>query len=226
MNPTTEPLVQCQHVTLSYTNKDVLEDVSFSIQRGEFVYVIGRTGAGKSSLLRLLYADLKPVAGFAKVEAYKIESIKSRQIPYLRRKLGIIFQDFQLLSDRSVGDNIEFALRATGWKNKQKIQNRINDVLMQVGLSSKLNAFPHQLSGGEQQRTAIARALINDPVLLLADEPTGNLDPEVTENIVEILQQINRAGTAVVMATHEHDLLKKHPARVLECREGRVVEKS
>ncbi|HEX2900469.1 MAG TPA: ATP-binding cassette domain-containing protein, partial [Bacteroidia bacterium] len=190
----------------------------------EFVYMIGKTGAGKSSILKMIYADLLPAAGSLTVGEYDIAKLKNRDIPYLRRKIGIVFQDFQLLPDRDIYENIRFAMRATGWTDKTKINNRISELLAKVGLSGKLHSRPHQLSGGEQQRVSIARALINDPLLLLADEPTGNLDPEATDMIMEILFRINLAGTSVIMATHEHDLIRRYPARTLECRDGSVFD--
>jgi cell division transport system ATP-binding protein len=215
-------VVEVQNLSLAYQDKPILEDISLQINRGEFVFLIGRTGAGKSSLLRLLYADLKPTKGTARVDQYHIERITEREVPYLRRRLGVVFQNFELLPDRSVGENIAFAMKATGWTDRKKIKQRLTEVLMLVGLSSKIGHYPHQLSGGEQQRTAIARALVNDPVLLIADEPTGNLDPEVTDHILEVLEKINRAGTAVLMATHNYDVLRKFPARMLKVADGKI----
>jgi cell division transport system ATP-binding protein len=214
------PIVQFSHVSTGYLDQNVLTGVDLSIAKGEFVYLIGKTGSGKSSILKMIYADLKPRIGTVRIAGQDLTKISRKQIPFLRRKLGIVFQDFQLLPDRSVYENIRFALRATGWTDNAKITNRVNEVLMKVGLSHKMKSMPHQLSGGEQQRVTIARALINDPVLILADEPTGNLDPEATQNIMEILFRINLAGTAVLMATHEHDLIRTYPARTLECRDG------
>lgn len=202
----------------------VLSNVNFTIHKGEFVYLVGKTGSGKSSLLKTLYADLNLVDGNAEIAGFGLKNIKTSKIPYLRRKIGIIFQDFQLLSDRTVNDNLTFVMKATGWSSKVKIRNRITEVLMQVGLASAVGKFPHQLSGGEQQRIAIARALINEPVVLLADEPTGNLDPEVAQSIMELFIDINKAGTAVLMATHNHDFIKKFPARVLKCESGELLD--
>lgn len=218
------PILNFQNVSTGYRNFNILHDVNFSMGKGEFVYLVGKTGAGKSSILKLTYAELKPNLGSVQVGDYNIGKIKKRQVPHLRRKLGIVFQDFQLLPDRNIYENIRFALRATGWKDRKRIKERISDVMVKVGLGSKLKHMPHQLSGGEQQRVAIARALINDPILLLADEPTGNLDPEATENIMEILFRINLAGTSVLMATHEHDLIYRYTARTLECREGALID--
>lgn len=205
-------------------NHNVLSGVNFSMGKGEFVYLIGATGAGKSSILKMIYADLLPRVGNLRVGEYDINSIKKKQIPFLRRRLGIVFQDFQLLPDRNVFDNILFAMKATGWKERTRMKNKINELLGKVGLSAKIHSMPHQLSGGEQQRVTIARALINDPILLLADEPTGNLDPVATDMIMEILFRINLAGTSVIMATHEHELIRKYPARTLECRDGGIID--
>lgn len=218
-------LIEANRVQLTQRRAVVLEDVSFSIQRGEFVYLVGRTGAGKSSLLRTLFADLKPTAGSLRVDKYRIERIADREVPYLRRRLGIVFQDFQLLPDRSVGQNLSFALGALGWRDTKKIRARVAEVLDRVELANKAASFPHQLSGGEQQRVAIARALLNEPQLLLADEPTGNLDPETATTIHDLIVEINHAGTAVLMATHAMALLQRAPARVLEVRDGTVVDR-
>lgn len=219
-----DKVIDFQHVSSGYADRTVLQDVNFSIQKGEFVYLVGRTGAGKSSILKQIYGEMKPKAGKLIVSGYDVGAMKKREVPYLRRKLGIVFQDFQLLPDRDVYENIKFALRATGWTDKNRIKHKVTEVLVRVGLGAKLKSMPHQLSGGEQQRVAIARALINDPMLLLADEPTGNLDPDATENIMEILFRINLSGTAVLMATHEHELIEKYPARTLECKEGAVLD--
>ncbi|MEM6272647.1 MAG: ATP-binding cassette domain-containing protein [Bacteroidota bacterium] len=220
-----EKILVFDHVVTGYREQNVLQDVNFTMGKGEFVYLIGKTGAGKSSILKLIYADLPPRQGDVRVGDYSIANIKRREIPKLRRRLGIVFQDFQLLPDRSIMDNLHFAMRATGWREKKKMKQRAMELLSKVGLSGKLNSMPHQLSGGEQQRVSIARALINDPILLLADEPTGNLDPEATDRIMEILFRINLAGTSVIMATHEHELIRKYPARTLECVEGRLVDR-
>ncbi len=213
-----------ENVTAGYLNSILLDDVSFSIGKGEFVFLVGKTGAGKSSILKLIYADLKPKTGVVKMGEFISSKLSKKNIPKLRRSLGIVFQDYQLLPDRDVQENISFALKATGWKDQPKIRNRVSELLVRVGLGAKAKSMPHQLSGGEQQRVAIARALINDPVILLADEPTGNLDPEATENIMEILFKINLAGTAVLMATHEHNLIRKFPARTLECKAGKIID--
>lgn len=219
-----EKILEFKNVSTGYQQRSVLKDISFSILKGEFVYMIGRTGAGKSSLLKMIYADLLPDKGALMVGDYDIVKLKNKDIPFLRRKIGIVFQDFQLLPDRDIDENIRFAMRATGWTDKNKINNKITELLARVGLSDKLHSRPHQLSGGEQQRVSIARALINDPILLLADEPTGNLDPEATDMIMEILFRINLAGTSVIMATHEHDLIRRYPARTLECKDGGLID--
>ncbi len=213
-----------KNVTLNLGGRNVLENVCFELKKGEFAYLTGRTGSGKTSLMRLIYADLKPTSGSVVYGEYSSDTLKPAQIPFLRRKLGVVFQDFSLLPDKTVGENLAFVLKATGWTNKTAIKNRINEVLMTVGLSARVGNYPHQLSGGEQQRTAIARALLNDPPLILADEPTGNLDPEVTDVIVEIFQKIHRAGASVLFVTHEYDLIARRPARVLRLHEGRLSE--
>jgi cell division transport system ATP-binding protein len=218
-------LVRFEDVRLAYGERVILDRVSLTIDRGELVYLVGRTGAGKSTLLRALYADLKPVAGLLRVGPYDLMRLRASDRPYLRRSLGIVFQDFQLLTDRSVGANISFAMRATGWRDSRKIKQRLLQVLMQVGLASRVNDMPHQLSGGEQQRTVIARALVNDPFLIIADEPTGNLDPEVAEHIHDLLIQIHQAGTAVLIATHQPELIRRYPSRVIECAEQTVRER-
>ena len=219
-----EIVIEFDEVHCGYGGQPVLRGVSFPIRKGEFVYLIGRTGAGKSSILKLIYGDLRPSQGEVSVGKYRIGKLKNKQVPYLRRSLGIVFQDFQLLPDRNVFENIRFAMRATGWKDKVKMKNKISELLVRVGLSNKMQSLPHQLSGGEKQRVAIARALVNDPIVLLADEPTGNLDPEATQNVMEILFKINLSGTSVLMATHEHNLIRTYPARTLECVEGKVID--
>jgi len=220
----TEPVLSLSNADIFQGGKIVLADVSFDIHKGDFVFLIGRTGSGKSSLLKTLYADLWLQAGKGLVAGYNLEKLKPRDVPFLRRKIGIVFQDFQLFMDRNVEENLRFVLRATGWSDATKIRNRIADVLMQVGLGTIQKKMPHQLSGGEQQRIVIARAMLNEPMILLADEPTGNLDPLVGEQIMQVFQTINNAGTAVLMATHNYDFLKKYPARILKCADGRVTE--
>jgi len=219
-----EPIIVLDRADIYQGDRPVLNDVHFEIKNGEFVFMIGRTGSGKSSLLKTLYADLWLHTGSAKVAGYELHKIKRADVPFLRRRIGIVFQDFQLLSDRSVEDNLSFVLRATGWEDKSKISKRIAEVLMQVGLGTAQKRMPHQLSGGEQQRVVIARAMLNEPKILIADEPTGNLDPEVGDQIMQVFKTINNAGTAILMATHNHDFIRKFPARVLKCENGSVVE--
>lgn len=217
-----EPVVTLERADIYQGDRPVLADVNFHIDKGEFVYLIGRTGSGKSSLLKTLYADLWLQTGSAKVAGYELHKIRRSDIPYLRRRIGIVFQDFQLLTDRSVEENLAFVLRATGWTEKADIARRISEVLMQVGLGTSPKKMPHQLSGGEQQRVVIARAMLNEPQILIADEPTGNLDPEVSNQIMEVFKTINNAGTTVLMATHDYTLLDKYPARIVRCEEGQV----
>jgi len=204
----------------------VLKEVSLMIHRGEFVYLIGRVGSGKTSLIRTLNAELPLKKGHGMVAGFVLEKIKRFQIPRLRRKLGVVFQDFQLLTDRNVYHNLEFVLKATGWKNKKQIDQRIQTVLGKVGMPDKGYKMPHQLSGGEQQRVVIARALLNDPDIILADEPTGNLDPETSTDIVRLLLEISESGRAVLIATHNYSLLSKYPARTLKCEDGKLLEMS
>lgn len=202
----------------------VMSNINLRVGNGEFLYLVGRVGSGKSSLIKTLNAQLPLKSGTALVAGYNLGKIKSREIPYLRRKIGIVFQDFQLLIDRSVNENLEFVLRATGWKNKSEIETRIGEVLEKVGLGLKGYKMPHQLSGGEQQRVVIGRALLNDPDIILADEPTGNLDPETSEGIIKLLIEISKTGRSVIIATHNYTLLKKFPARTLKCFDGKLTE--
>jgi len=192
------------------------------VRNGEFVYLIGKTGSGKSSLLKAMYADLRVNAGEARVVGYDLIHIRKKEVPFLRRKLGIIFQDFQLLGDRSAEENLMFVLRATGWRNKKEMQERAGEMLKKVGLSTKGHKLPHQLSGGEQQRVAIARALLNDPEIILADEPTGNLDPETSRGIMRLLVEISQSGRAVLMATHNYSLLDEFTSRIIRCEGGKI----
>ena len=219
-----DPVLKINQATIFQGQNAVLDNISFEIEKGEFVFIIGRTGSGKSSLLKTLYADLPLRLGDINVAGFNIRGIKSKDVPLLRRKIGIIFQDFQLLPDRTVSENLSFVMKATGWNDSAKMKNRQAEVLMQVGLGSVEKKMPHQLSGGEQQRVVIARALINEPVLLIADEPTGNLDPEVSHGILKVFQQINKSGTAILMATHSYGLIKKFPARILKCEEGKLLD--
>lgn len=217
-------LVSFDKVSVHQGEMMVLRDVNFEIHPGEFVYLIGKTGSGKSSLLKIMYGELKPADGSAEICGYLIQKLKKRQIPALRRKLGIVFQDFQLLSDRTVNENLKFVLQATGWRKKSEIQHRIDEVLDMVGLKTKGFKFPHEMSGGEQQRVAIARALLNSPELILADEPTGNLDPETARDVLRLLREIAGNGTAVLMATHDYLLIRDFPGRVLQCDDGYVSD--
>ncbi len=219
-----DTIIQITDASVYQKNILILSDVTLSIDKGEFVYLIGKTGAGKSSLLKMLYAELPLIEGDAEVAGYNLKEIKMKDVPYLRRKLGIVFQDFQLLNDRSVNDNLLFVMRATGWKDDDAMRHRMNEVLDKVGLITKGFKMPHQLSGGEQQRVCIARALINDPELILADEPTGNLDPETSEGIMQLLIEISNAGRAVFMATHNFSLIGKFPSRTVKCETGKVLE--
>lgn len=207
-------LIDYRHVTINQQELCILDEVDFHLDEGEFVYLIGKVGSGKTSLLKTFYAELQVYSGEAFVMGHNMRTIKRKHIPALRRKLGIVFQDFQLLIDRTVTENLDFVLRSTGWKNKQARVNRINDVLDMVGMSTKGYKLPHQLSGGEQQRIVIARALLNNPKVILADEPTGNLDTETGKRIVELLRDISSRGTAVVMTTHNQQLLNEYPGIV------------
>ena len=203
----------------------ILSDVNIQIHKSEFVYLVGKTGTGKSSLLKTLYGELPLKTGEAKVAGFDLKEVTWKTVPYLRRNIGIVFQDFQLLTDRNVHDNLKFVLNATGWTNQREIEDKIEEVLRKVGLSTKGFKFPYELSGGEQQRVDIARALLNSPKLLLADEPTGNLDPETTEEIMQLLFQIGQEfGTAIVMATHDYMVIKKYPARMIKTEGGKVLD--
>lgn len=210
-------LLRLDGVEICRDENVILHNASFSLRSGECVYVIGKVGSGKSSLLKSLYCEIPISQGEAWLMDYNLCKMKRKDIPYLRRKLGIVFQDFQLLTDRSVIKNLEFVLRATGWKKKSEIKERIEEVLHQVGMQTKGYKMPHELSGGEQQRIVIARALLNDPELILADEPTGNLDPETSGQIVQLLHDICQKGTAVIMTTHNYTLVHNYPARIVKC---------
>jgi cell division transport system ATP-binding protein len=220
----TDPVVRVKEATIFQDNNSVLDNLTFEIEKGEFVFLIGRTGSGKSSLLKTLYGDLPLRLGDVNIAGFNIRDIKDHQVPLLRRKIGIIFQDFQLFPDRTVGENLNFVMKATGWRDSAKMKGRLAEVLMNVGLGSVEKKMPHQLSGGEQQRVVIARALINEPLILIADEPTGNLDPEVSNGILKTFQQINRSGTAVLMATHSYGLIRKFPARILKCEDKKILD--
>jgi len=217
-------IIELKECTIWQQDHLVLSNVNLSVGKGEFVYLVGRVGSGKSSLIKTLNAQIPLRDGTGLVAGYSLSKLKKREIPYLRRKIGIVFQDFQLLTDRSVNENLEFVLKATGWKNKKEIETRIGEVLEKVGLSTKGYKMPHQLSGGEQQRVVISRALLNDPDIILADEPTGNLDPETSEGIIKLLMDISKTGRAVVAATHNYTLLKKFSARTIKCENGKLFE--
>lgn len=219
-----DTIIDFDSVSIYQNENLVLKDVTFSLEKGEFAYLIGKVGSGKTSLIKTINAELPLVSGQAKVADFDLNKIKRKQIPFLRRKLGIVFQDFQLLTDRSVHHNLLFVLKATGWKNNAEAEKRINDVLDKVGLANKGYKMPHQLSGGEQQRVAIARALLNDPEIILADEPTGNLDPDASTEIMNLLVDIKNNGRAIIMATHNHTLLKKFPARTFKCDKDKMTE--
>ena len=219
-----QTVLQMKDVDIFQNDNLILSNINLEVKKGEFVYVIGKTGSGKSSFLRTLYGDLPLVKGQATVVDYSLKRLQEKDIPYLRRKLGIIFQDFQLLPDRSVEQNLEFVLKATGWTEPAKMQLKISEVLDKVGMKSKGFKFPHQLSGGEQQRVGIARALLNDPELILADEPTGNLDPQTSVEVMKVLQEINQTGRTIIMATHDYALILKYPHKTIKCDGNKMFE--
>ncbi len=217
-------VIEFEHANIFQKENLILTDVNLSIKKDEFVYFIGRVGSGKTTLIKVINAEIPLNQGTGRVLNFNLNKIKNKHIPQLRRKLGIVFQDFQLLTDRTVFDNLYFVLKATGWKNKKEIEQRIEEVLQRVELSFKGYKMPHQLSGGEQQRVVIARALLNDPEIILADEPTGNLDPETSENLLQLLKEINESGRAIVMATHDYELVKKFPTRTIKFEDGQIHE--
>lgn len=217
---TKNTVIRLKNVDIYQQKHLVLSQVNLDISQGEFLYLIGQSGSGKSSLLKIIYGDLYIASGEGIVAGFDLRKISSNDVPYLRRKLGIVFQDFHLLNDRTVEKNLEFALRATGWKDRNLIKGKMLDVLEKVGLRSKLNKMPHELSGGEQQRVVIARALLNDPEIILADEPTGNLDPATSEEIILLLRDIAASGTAILMATHDYQIIKNMPARIIKTADG------
>jgi cell division transport system ATP-binding protein len=218
-----DKIISLENAVIGVDDHMVLNEVNLSVNKGEFVFVIGRVGSGKTSLIKTINAELPLMEGTGEVAGFRLDKIKRKEIPMLRRKLGIVFQDFKLLIDRTVDANLEFALKATGWKDKGEIKDRISDVLEKVDLGYKGYKMPHQLSGGEQQRVVIARALLNDPEIILADEPTGNLDPKTSAEIMEILVSISESGRAVIMATHNYNLLKKFPSRTLKCEKEKLM---
>lgn len=220
-----ETVVSLRGVNIYQANNLILKDVNFTINKGEFVYLVGKTGTGKSSLLKTLYGELTLKEGSASVVGFDLRQMDWKKVPFLRRNLGVVFQDFQLLTDRNVHENLEFVLKATGWKDKKLIEEQINDVLDKVGLKSKAYKMPYEMSGGEQQRVDIARALLNNPKLILADEPTGNLDPETSDEIMQLLFQIAKDyGTAIVMATHDFIVINRYPSRMLKTEMGKLYD--
>ncbi|MDC7996125.1 cell division ATP-binding protein FtsE [Altibacter sp. HG106] len=221
---TSETVLQLKDASIFQRENLILSDVSVSVEKGEFVYLIGKTGTGKSSFMKTLYGDLPLQKGEGTIVGFDLATLKEKEIPFLRRKLGVVFQDFLLLNDRTVHDNLKFVLTATGWKDKSEMAARIETVLDKVGMKTKSFKFPYQLSGGEQQRIAIARALLNDPELILADEPTGNLDPQTSVEVMEVLQEINKNGNTILMATHDYALLLKYPSKTLKCDENQIFE--
>jgi len=219
-----QPVLFLRNVNIYQDKNLILSDINLEINHGEFLYIIGKTGSGKSSLMKTLYADLPLTEGQANVVEFDLATLKEDKIPYLRRKIGIVFQDFKLLPDRSVNENMIFVLKATGWTDFAEMQMKIDEVLEKVGMKSLTNKMPHQLSGGEQQCVAIARALLNDPELILADEPTGNLDPQTSVEVMEVLRKINANGKTILMATHDYALLMKYPSKTLKCEGGTIFE--
>ena len=219
-----QPILFLRNVTIYQEEKVILTNVNLEVNQGEFIYLIGKTGSGKSSFMKTLYADLPLTEGQSNVVNFDLATLKEDDIPFLRRKLGIVFQDFKLLPDRSINDNMIFVLKATGWIDANEMQNKIDEVLGKVDMKSFATKMPHQLSGGEQQRVAIARALLNDPELILADEPTGNLDPQTSIEVMEVLRKINASGKTVIMATHDYALLMKYPSKTLKCEDSAIFE--
>ena len=219
-----QTVLALNNVTIYQEGRTILSDVNLEVKHGEFIYLIGKTGSGKSSLLKTLYGDLPLTEGTGHIVDYNLETLKEDEIPFLRRKIGIVFQDFKLLPDRSINDNMLFVLKATGWTDLNDMNNKIEEVLTKVGMQDFGNKMPHQLSGGEQQRVAIARALLNDPEFILADEPTGNLDPQTSAEVLEVLKTINALGKTIIMATHDYALLIKYPSKTLKCEDTKIFE--
>lgn len=219
-----QTVLALNNVTIYQEGRTILSDVNLEVKHGEFIYLIGKTGSGKSSLLKTLYGDLPLTEGTGHIVDYNLETLTEVEIPFLRRRIGIVFQDFKLLPDRSVNDNMLFVLKATGWTDLNDMNNKIEEVLTKVGMQDFGNKMPHQLSGGEQQRIAIARALLNDPEFILADEPTGNLDPQTSTEVLEVLKNINALGKTIIMATHDYALLMKYPSKTLKCEDAKIFE--
>jgi len=219
-----KPIILLEGVNIHQDERLIFDNINLSISKGDFIYLVGETGSGKSSLVKSFYAEVSVSAGNIFVAGYNLNKLNKNEVPSLRRDLGIVFQDFQLLSDRTINENLEFVLKATGWKNKEEISNRINEVLESVHLENYNSKMPHELSGGEKQRAAIARSLLNRPKVILADEPTGSLDPKKSEKIVELLKEINEKGTTVVIATHDYEIIKKFSSRIIKCSEKKLQE--
>jgi cell division transport system ATP-binding protein len=219
-----ETILELKEASIFQKESLILTEVNLEVYKGEFVYLIGKTGSGKSSFMKTLYADIPLRQGSGTIVGYDLKLLKEKDIPYLRRKLGIVFQDFKLLPDRNIKNNLLFVLKATGWKDPIKMDKQIEEVLDKVGMKTKGFKFPHEISGGEQQRIAIARALLNDPELILADEPTGNLDPQTSVEVMKVLQDINKSGRTILMATHDYALILKFPSKTLKCDSNRVFE--
>ena len=218
------PLVQFENATIIQNKQTILSDVNIEVQQGDFTFLIGKTGTGKSSLIKTLYADLPLQSGTGRVSDFNLVEIKQREIPFLRRKLGVVFQDFKLLPDRSIFENLSFVLKATGWKDKKEIKERIEEVLDSLGVGSISGKYAFELSGGEQQRVAIARALLNEPELIIADEPTGNLDPQTSLEIMEVFRGLHQKGMTIIMATHDYNMIVKFPGKILRCDSGKIYE--
>lgn len=217
-------MINLQNVSIINNKKVVFNNINFNVNSGEFVFLIGKTGTGKSSLLKILYGDTQINSGTGNILGFDLNNLKDKEIPLLRRKLGVVFQDFKLLMDRSIFDNLSFVLKATGWKDKLKIQKRVEEVLGMVSIDSNYNKFPFELSGGEQQRVAIARALLNNPKLIIADEPTGNLDPETSKEIMQLFKKLHEGGISVIMATHDYNMIIKFPGKIFQCNNETLEE--
>ena len=217
-------IVSFSDAKIKQRGKTILTNVSIDVPEGSFIFLIGRTGSGKSSLIKTIYGDLELAEGIGNVTGFDLTRLKSNQIPNLRRGLGVVFQDFKLLQDRTIGENLKFVLKATGWRNKKEIDNRIDKVLEMVGINLNINKYPFELSGGEQQRIAIARALLNDPKLIIADEPTGNLDPQTSQEIMQLFKTLHEKGMTLLMATHDYQMIVKFPGKIFKCEDGKVFE--